>query len=117
MAATPESKVKKRVHAILDTYGAYAVNYIGGQYANAGTPDILACYKRLFIGIECKAGRGKLTMLQYKNLRDIDAAGGIALVINETNIAYLEGTLMCLKMAGIAASNYQDFEPKVKEVE
>ena len=53
MAATPESKVKKKVHALLKEFGAYAVNYIGGQYANAGTPDILACYKKHFIGIEC----------------------------------------------------------------
>ena len=56
MAATPESKVKKAVHAVLKSYGAYAVNYIGGQYANAGTPDILACYQGHFLGIECRQG-------------------------------------------------------------
>jgi len=43
MAATPEAKVKQKIHAILKEHGAYAVNYIGGLHANNGTPDILAC--------------------------------------------------------------------------
>ena len=114
MAATPESKVKKKVHAVLKEYGAYAVNYIGGQYANAGTPDILVCYKKHFIGIECKAGRGKLTMLQFKNLRDIHNAMGLALVINETNLDYLESCLNVIKTYGHAQSNYHLFEPTQK---
>jgi hypothetical protein len=117
MAATPESKVKKKVHALLKEYGAYAVNYIGGQYANAGTPDILVCYKKHFIGIECKAGRGKLTMLQFKNLREIDNAGGLALVINETNLDYLGSCLDLIKTYGHARSNHELFEPKSTETD
>jgi hypothetical protein len=117
MAATPESKVKKKVHAVLKEYGAYAVNYIGGQYANAGTPDILVCYKKHFIGIECKAGRGKLTMLQFKNLRDIHNAMGLALVINETNLSYLESCLNVIKTYGHAQSNYELFEPTQKDTQ
>lgn len=107
MVATPESKVKKKVHAILKERGAYAVNYIGGAYANNGTPDILVCYCGRFIGIECKAGRGKPTALQIKNLRDIDRAGGLSLVINETNIEYL---MECLHDIQTARSNYRLFE-------
>lgn len=117
MAATPESKVKKKVHALLKDRGAYAVNYIGGQYANAGTPDILVCLQGHFIGIECKAGKGKLTMLQFKNLRDIYNAGGGALVINETNLDYLQDVLDAIKVTGYAGSNYHLFEPKQKETE
>lgn len=117
MAATPESKVKKKVHALLKERGAYAVNYIGGQYANAGTPDILVCHLGIFVGIECKAGRGKLTMLQFKNLRDIERAGGVALVINENNIDYLEGCLDAIRLTRHAGSNYQLFEPKQTEAE
>ena len=117
MAATPESLVKKKVHALLKARGAYAVNYIGGQYANAGTPDILVCYKAHFIGIECKAGRGKLTMLQFKNLRDINNAGGVALVINETNLDYITETLNAIEGHFNARSNYHLFEPKAKETD
>jgi hypothetical protein len=117
MAATPESKVKKKVHAVLKEYGAYAVNYIGGQYANAGTPDILVCYKKHFIGIECKAGRGKLTMLQFKNLRDIHNAMGLALVINETNLSYLEEVLNAIDQGLEPQSNYELFEPTQKDTQ
>jgi hypothetical protein len=93
MAATPESLVKKKIHAILKSRGAYHVNYIGGISANNGTPDILACLHGRFIGIEAKAGKNKPTDLQTLNLKRIDAAGGLALVINEENLPLLEDIL------------------------
>lgn len=105
--ATPESKVKDKIHRVLKAVGAYAVNYIGGQYAKAGTPDILACINGRFIGIEAKAGSNKPTMLQIHALRQIDGAGGLALVINENNITYLVG---CLNDIRSAKSNYREFD-------
>jgi Holliday junction resolvase len=107
MAATPEAKVKAKIHKLLKEAGAYAVNYIGGQYANSGTPDILACLKGQFIGIEAKAGKNKPTVLQISNLRKIREAGGMALVINETNLVYLEESLNDPKPE---RSNYCFFE-------
>ena len=83
---TPEAAVKAKIHAALKAQGAYAVNYIGGLHANNGTPDILACLQGKFIGIEAKAGSNKPTDLQISNLRRIAEAGGLALVINETNL-------------------------------
>ena len=83
---TPEAKVKAKIHAALKAQGAYAVNYIGGLHANNGTPDILACWQGRFVGIEAKAKTNKPTELQLVNLRRIDEAGGLALVINETNL-------------------------------
>jgi hypothetical protein len=103
MAATPEAKVKKKIHATLKASGAYAVNYIGGMHANSGTPDILACLGGRFIGIEAKAGKNKPTDLQTSNLRTIDEAGGLALVINETNVDDLPKYLANIKQA---KSNY-----------
>jgi hypothetical protein len=111
MATTPEAKVKAKIHAALKASGAYAVNYIGGQYANNGTPDILACLNSRFIGIEAKAGRGKPTALQIKNLRTINAAGGLALVINETNLDYLKECLDEIIALRPAQSNYHLFAP------
>ena len=90
---TPEAKVKKKIHATLKAHGAYAVNYIGGMHANNGTPDILACLRGRFIGIEAKAGSNKPTDLQTSNLISIDKAGGLALVINETNVDSLPAYL------------------------
>ena len=86
MAMIPEVKVKQRVTALLKAAGAYYFYPVTGGYGNSGVPDIVVCHNGRFIGIECKAGKNKPTKLQEKNLRDIAAAGGIALVINETNI-------------------------------
>lgn len=105
MAATPEAKVKARVHAALRAAGAYAVNYIGGQYANNGTPDILACVKGRFFGIEVKAGSNKPTALQIKALIDIETHNGVALVINEASLAHLTHCLENPHAEGL--SNYR----------
>jgi Holliday junction resolvase len=90
MAATPESKVKKKVQAILKELGCYYFSPIGGPYSAKGVPDIITCYKSKFIGIECKSGNKKPTALQEKNLQAITDAGGLALVINESNVDLLK---------------------------
>lgn len=87
---TPEAKVKAKVKNVLKNKGAYYAMPATGGYGSSGVPDFLVCHKGLFIGIECKAGNGKTTMLQDKNLRQIEDAGGVAFVINEDNIHLLE---------------------------
>jgi len=86
MAATPKSRVKARVKKILDTYNAYYFMPIGGPYSRPGIPDIVGCYKGRYFAIECKAGKGKTTALQDKEINATQAAGGEAIVVNETNL-------------------------------
>ena len=112
--ATPESKVKTKIHALLKAHEAYAVNYIGGVSANNGTPDILACLNGRFIGIEAKAGKNKPTDLQTLNLKRIDDAGGLALVINEENLIVLE---VMLNDPRLARSNYKLFARPLTETD
>jgi Holliday junction resolvase len=83
---TPEKKVKTKVVAILKEFGAYYFYASTGGYGASGVPDIICCYKGRFIGIECKAGKGKTTALQEKNIAQIIAQGGLAMVVNETNV-------------------------------
>ena len=90
MAMTPEAKVKKRIKEELNKMGAYFLQPIGTGFGANGAPDIIACYKGLFIGIEAKAGKGKTTALQEFNLKRIEGMGGLALVINEANVSQLE---------------------------
>lgn len=87
--ATPESKVKKQVKKILDDLGAYHFSPMMDGYGRSGVPDIIACYKGKFIGIECKAGDNKPTLLQLRNIEDIKRNNGLAIVINEGNIESL----------------------------
>lgn len=86
MAATPEAKVKNKVKAILNTYGAYYFMPIGGPYSRAGVPDIVGSYQGKFFAIECKAGKGKTTALQNKEIAEINASGARAIVVNEDNL-------------------------------
>lgn len=87
---TPETKVKKKVREVLKALGAYYVMPVTGGFGNSGAPDFVVCLDGRFIGIECKAGKGKTTALQEKNLAQIRSAGGLAIVINEENLHELE---------------------------
>ena len=93
---TPEAKVKKKVVALLKQHNAYFFYPVTGGYGRSGVPDIIACYNGRFIGIECKAGKNKPTPLQEKNLKEIQASGGISLVVNQDNISDVEDTLQSL---------------------
>jgi pantoate kinase len=86
MATTPEAKVKAKIKAILKAYGAYYAMPIGTGYGSSGVPDFLVCLNGEFLAIEAKAGKGVPTALQLKNLREIEAAGGRTLVINEQSL-------------------------------
>jgi hypothetical protein len=94
--ATPESKVKKQVVLLLESYGAYHFFPAMGTYGRAGIPDIVACCNGKFIGIECKAGDNKTTELQRRELRKIQEAGGYSLVIRESNLDELKQILIHL---------------------
>jgi len=70
-----------------------------GGFGNSGTPDILACCWGLFLAIECKAGDNTVTALQQREIDSINAAGGVAIVINEHNLETLAVQLAAWKEA------------------
>ena len=90
MASTPEKKVKDAVKKILNSHEAYYFSPVTGGFGTSGVPDIVACIKGKFIGIEAKAGKGKPTALQEKNLMNIMNTGGIAVLVNEHGIEPLK---------------------------
>lgn len=97
MAQTPEAKVKAKIKKILTEHGVYYAMPIGTGYGNSGVPDFLCCVNGYFLAIEAKAGKGTTTALQEKNLREIEDAGGVAIVINEERIEKLPVLLSKLK--------------------
>ena len=88
--ATPETKVKAKIKAILKRHDIYYVMPIGSGYGNSGVPDFICCVNGKFIGIEAKAGKNRPTLLQDKNLSLIIKANGEAMVINEDNLHHVE---------------------------
>lgn len=84
--STPESKVKDKIKKLLKEHNVYYAMPMGTGYGNSGVPDFLCCVNGEFLAIEAKAGKGKPTALQEKNMRDIEKAGGRALVVSDDPI-------------------------------
>ena len=93
MASTPEKKVKEKAVKLIKAYGVYYFFPATHGFGRSGVPDIICCIKGRFLGIECKAGNNKPTALQEKEMQDIRSAGGITMVVNETNLTMLDGLL------------------------
>ena len=93
MALTPEGKVKARVKEILKQRGVWYCMPRGQTFGRAGIPDFLCCYRGRFIAIETKAGRGKATPLQLRELKDIFGHQGIALIVREDGMPELNAAL------------------------
>jgi pantoate kinase len=97
MATTPEAKVKAKIKEILKAHNIYYAMPIGTGYGNSGVPDFLCCVNGYFMAIEAKAGKGTTTALQEKNLTNVRNSGGVALVINENNLADIEAHIEMVK--------------------
>lgn len=78
----PESRLVRRIQELIRKRGGRPFKIHGehGGFQEVGIPDILACYAGRFLGIECKAPRGRLSARQEKVLQSIIDAGGIAIV-------------------------------------
>ena len=75
-----EKTIENNIKTYLKSKGAYYFKHHGNQYSQVGVPDIIACYKGRFIGIEVKNETGKTSPLQDVNIQQIKNAGGISFV-------------------------------------
>lgn len=96
MASTPEKKVKAQLKKILDGMEIYYFFPPANGYGRSGIPDVVCCHKGRFIAFECKAGKGKTTALQQRELQRIEANGGTAMVVDEGNVYAIGGYLELL---------------------
>ena len=99
MAMTPEGRVKDAIKKMLKAAGWYWFMPVSNGLGKHGIPDIIACKPTvvtqdmvgqrvgLFVGIECKApGKlGTVTPLQERELKAIEAAGGIAVLADSAS--------------------------------
>jgi Holliday junction resolvase len=74
---TFENKVKK----FLKEQGCWVLKTWSNGTQRTGIPDLLVCCHGYFLGIELKAPTGKPSELQLWNIREIQKAGGIAMVL------------------------------------
>jgi len=99
MALTPEGKVKAKVVKVLRDEGVYYFFPATHGYGRSGVPDIVCCVAGKFLAIECKAGGNKATALQIREIETIRQAGGVAVIVDETNWDMVSGLIRKLKGA------------------
>jgi Holliday junction resolvase len=99
VALTPEGKVKAKVVKILRDEGVYYFFPATHGYGRSGVPDIVCCVAGKFLAIECKAGGNKATALQIREIETIRQAGGVAVIVDETNWDMVSGLIRKLKGA------------------
>lgn len=97
MAQTPEGKVKAAVRKALVEEGVYYFSPAANGFGRAGIPDIICCVQGFFLAIELKAGKGKTTALQDREIAAINSNGGIAFVVNENNINEVKEIITWIK--------------------
>lgn len=77
-----EKQFENKVKSFLKDNGCWFLKYWGGAaYTKSGIPDLIVCCKGRLMGVELKAPKGKPSDLQIYNLRQIDKAGGIAILL------------------------------------
>lgn len=76
---TPEFWEKKAIDEYLKSIKAYNAKPSSGGFGASGTADRLVCIKGKFVAIEVKREGKEPTPIQLKRMREVRAAGGIAI--------------------------------------
>jgi hypothetical protein len=79
--ATPESKVKEKVKAVLQKHGAYWHCPVQNGFG-APSLDFVCCYNGLYFAVETKAAGKKMTPRQVLTTQQIEKAGGKVFLID-----------------------------------
>jgi len=85
MATTPEGKVKAQVKVTLKAHGIWFYMPMQTGFGVVGIPDFICCWDGKLLAIETKAPgkRNNTTPNQDRVLAEIQAAGGVAIVVDE----------------------------------
>lgn len=120
-----EKNYENMVKKFLKDNGCWLLKYWGGAaFTKSGIPDLLVCCKGLFIGIELKAPKGKPSDLQIYNLRQIDKAGGYAVLLYPDQWELFQNFIYCILAGDMTNTGYnydtlksrwEHFENKMKE--
>lgn len=82
-----EANFQKKIIKYLEEIGAYVFKHNASAISKAGVPDIICCYKGLFIGVEIKKdNKSKPTELQKYNLNKINECGGVGIVLRPDKV-------------------------------
>ena len=78
---TAEQAITRSIRGLLNSLGIFHWKNHGGLGSAPGLPDICAVYHGRMVGLEVKAPNGRVSEHQQRFLDNINAAGGIGVVV------------------------------------
>ena len=81
----PEKKFEKQVRDYLESRGAWVLKTISEGRQEAGVPDLLVCYNGQFVALELKSETGAVRPLQEYKIKQINDAGGLAMIVRPSD--------------------------------
>jgi hypothetical protein len=111
MASTPEGKVKDACKKYLKSVGAWFFMPVSNGMGQVGIPDIICCYKGVFLAVETKAPgkRGNTTANQERVMDAIRGADGWAVVVD--NVDQLEKFVLAINTYHILENGNDQINP------
>lgn len=76
-----EKNFENRLKKFLESEGCWFVKFFANAYTKSGIPDLLVCCNGYFVAVEVKAPNGKPSELQKRNIRKINEACGIGVIL------------------------------------
>ena len=80
-----ENNITKRIKDFLKSKNIWYVKYFANAFTSVGVPDILACVKGYFVGIEVKTDIGVVSEIQKYQGQQIQKSGGKWFVVRPKN--------------------------------
>lgn len=76
-----EKAIENQIKKYLVTNKIYHYKVHGNGFQRSGIPDIIACIKGRFVGIEVKKPGGIVSNLQKINIEEIKKSGGVGIMV------------------------------------
>ena len=105
-----ESNFQTLVKHHLTDKGAYVINIWGGGYQSSGIPDLIVCYKGIFIAFELKTDYNKATERQLWHIEAINNAGGFAIIFYYNKDWKEQINENLKKLSGITTESIRDLK-------
>ena len=85
MGKQKEGSLQERIQTLVERRGGYCFKNHGDMTTEPGRPDIICCYKGIFVAIEAKVDNNTPSRQQGIHCRKIWKAGGIACIVWSTD--------------------------------
>lgn len=83
----PESRLQRKIQDEIRKRGGFVFKFHGSALTMRGVPDLIVCWRGLYVGLEVKMPGEKPSPIQRHRGRQIRAAGGCAYVVRSVDEA------------------------------